>query len=68
MDRKLPSNLPGIRRKHPSAYRDWTPDEDATLVADFASGDTVAALGRLFGRNPNAVRSRLKHLLDPKEA
>jgi len=51
-----------IRRAHPNAYREWTSDDDDELRRAFERGGSVRDLSELFGRQPGAIRSRLRKL------
>lgn len=50
------------RREHPNAYQRWTSEEDETLRVRYSAGEEMAALSRLLGRQPSAIRSRLRKL------
>ncbi|MGD2181888.1 dual OB domain-containing protein [Lusitaniella coriacea] len=56
------SRLEKIRQKYPNAYAPWLPEDDAQLEKRFEQGDSIADLAEHFGRQPNAIRSRLKKL------
>jgi hypothetical protein len=50
------------RKQHPRAYERWTAEEDARLQAAFTKAtDELAAA---FGRQPSAIRARLRKLLE----
>lgn len=51
-----------IRQEYPKAYAKWTEDEDGVLRDKYLQGDTVDELARIFQRQPNALRSRLRKL------
>jgi hypothetical protein len=51
-----------IRKQHPNAYRPWTPEADAALLDAHQAGHSTATLADTFGRQPSAIRSRLRHL------
>ena len=67
---EAPSHLEEARRTHPRAYEKWTDEEDERLRQAWderdASGDTITArvkaIAADFGRQPSAIRSRLKKL------
>ncbi len=51
-----------IRKKHPNAYRPWTPQEDERLRRLHAIGMSIAELAQALGRQTGGIRSRLKTL------
>lgn len=51
-----------IRQEYPKAYERWSPDEDAHLKQQYASGLSLLELAKFFERNKGAIRSRLKKL------
>lgn len=51
-----------IRRKHPNAYRPWTPEEDERLRRFFNIGMNLNELVEALGRQTGGIRSRLKKL------
>lgn len=51
-----------IRVIHPNAYRFWTPSDETRLKDEFAAGRKISELAREFGRQPSAIRSRLRKL------
>ena len=51
-----------LRRSHPNSHKPWLPEDDARLATRFADGATVEELMVEFGRNHNAITSRLGHL------
>jgi len=56
-----------VRLKHANAFAPWSQAEDMELQAEFASGSSIAALARAFGRPSGAIRRRLKKLgIDPR--
>ncbi|MBI2830749.1 MAG: AAA family ATPase [Chloroflexi bacterium] len=48
-----------VREKSPSAYKKWTADEEASLVAGFRSGKSPVMLSEMLGREVGGIRSRL---------
>jgi len=50
------------RRQYPHAYKPWTAEADAALLAAHRAGHDVATLADTFGRQPSAIRSRLTRL------
>jgi ATP-dependent DNA helicase PIF1 len=55
-------SVENIRIKHPSAYKKWTPDEDARLTDGFHAGKSRALLAEMLGREAGGIRSRLRKL------
>ncbi len=56
-----------IRQSHPKAYEPWTSEEDERLRDMLQAGRSVSELATDFGRQPSAIRSRLRKLgLDPQ--
>jgi hypothetical protein len=51
-----------IRRTHPRAYAPWEAGDDARLEERFCERATIEDLAREFGRQPGAIRSRLRKL------
>jgi len=51
-----------IRKKHPSAYKKWTSEEEASLVSGFQHGESIQSLAEKLGRETGSLRSRLKKL------
>jgi hypothetical protein len=57
--------LATMRQTHPNAFKPWRAEEDNQLLARFKKGDKVTALSTMLGRQPGAIRARLKkHLGD----
>jgi len=51
-----------IRAKSPNAFKSWTEDEDATLIAMYTSREKLRIICDTLGRSVNAVAQRLlKH-------
>jgi len=51
-----------IREKHPTAYEKWTKEGEQKLISEYNNGKTIKELSELLGRQPGAIRSRLKKL------
>jgi hypothetical protein len=51
-----------IRRQHPKAYARWTEEEDRSLRGAWEQGKAIGELAEEFGRQPGAIRSRLRKL------
>ncbi len=56
------ARIPGLFDKHPRAYALWTDAEDRHLTMLVEKGLTVTELVHLHGRQPGAIRSRLRKL------
>lgn len=54
--------LDEIRTLYPKAYDPWSPQDEAALAEAFHQGRSVEELAHEFGRQPNAIRSRLRKL------
>jgi ATP-dependent DNA helicase PIF1 len=61
---KLPKGewLAKQRQKYPNAYEPWEEEDDIRLRALFEDDGKISAIARSFGRQPGAIRSRLKKL------
>jgi hypothetical protein len=59
--------LVAIRNKYPNAYKPWTETEEVQLERRFRSGASYEELSQLLGRQPSAIRSRVKKLESEKE-
>lgn len=59
------SSVAHQKEEAPSAYDRWTPETDAELLRLRVEGHGVAHIARALKRQPGAVRSRLRKLLDP---
>ena len=55
-------SLDDIRQAHPKAYEPWTSEEDEHLKEMQRAGRSISEMARNFGRQPGAIRSRLKKL------
>ncbi len=53
---------PKGRRRAANANKPWTRREDALLLAQYAAGQSIAALAQRLGRSPYAIRRRLEKL------
>ena len=51
-----------MRKAFPQAYAPWTPEADERVKVGLARGETVASLAQSLGRQPSAIRSRIKKL------
>jgi len=54
--------LDKIRSTYPQAYTPWTEEADATLTEMYRGEVTVKKISTKLGRQPSAIRARLKHL------
>jgi len=60
-------DLEEIRKSHPKAYEPWTSEEDESLKEMQREGRSVSELASIFGRQPSAIRSRLRKIgFDPR--
>ena len=55
-------DVAGIRERYAQAYAAWSPEDDTHLRERFSQGATVDQLVAEFGRQPGAIRSRLRKL------
>ncbi len=55
-------SLEKIREKHTNAYRAWNPEEEKELKRLFSRGKQMKEMSEKLGRNPGAIRSRLRKL------
>ena len=55
-------SMADIRLRYPNAYRPWTEDDDALLLQLCREGKTTRELSIHFGRQPRAIRSRIKKI------
>ncbi|MET0666975.1 MAG: PIF1 family DEAD/DEAH box helicase [Methyloceanibacter sp.] len=51
-----------LRETHAKAYAPWTEAEEGDLKRRYHAGETVDAIAAQLGREPGAIRSRLKKL------
>ncbi len=51
------------KTKSLAANKKWTADQDARLISGFQSGQSSAQMAELLGRQPAAIRTRLKKLM-----
>lgn len=51
-----------VRERHPNAYKPWSPEDDRELLRLHEGGWNKAELAERFGRQPSAIRSRLRKL------
>ncbi len=51
-----------IREKRANAYRAWSAEEEEDMMDRYRAGDRIADIAALFGRQPGAIRSRLKKI------
>jgi ATP-dependent DNA helicase PIF1 len=54
--------LTKMRVEYPNAYMPWSDDDDEVLRTGFEAGTTQKQLSVEFGRQPSAIRARLKKL------
>lgn len=54
--------LDKTREKHPQAYASWTNELDDRLEVLYSEGKTTKELCKILGRQPGAIRSRIKKL------
>ena len=57
-----PDGFSEIRKQYPNAYKPWPVDDDRELCRLHDQGREVVDLAARFGRQPGAIRSRLRHL------
>jgi hypothetical protein len=55
-------SLQEVRKAFPQAYAPWTPEADVRVRLGLARGETVASLAQALGRQPSAIRSRIRKL------
>jgi hypothetical protein len=60
--RDQPNHITEARRQYPQAYKPWTAEADAALLAAHRAGHDAATLADTFGRQPSTIRSRLTRL------
>ncbi|MDO8504735.1 MAG: AAA family ATPase, partial [Candidatus Liptonbacteria bacterium] len=53
------SYLEKIREKYPNAYRAWSAEEDQDLIRRYMTGEGVAKLTEVFGRQRGSIRARI---------
>ncbi len=51
-----------IKKKYPNAYEPWDQEQDDKLNKLYSEQKTISELASLFGRQPNAIKSRLRKL------
>lgn len=51
-----------LREQYPNAYRPWQTQEDDLLTISWRRGEKTINLAELLGRQPGAIRSRLRKL------
>lgn len=51
-----------LRKRYPRAHRRWTQQEDNQLATLFSEGQSVHDIANTIGRNPSAIRRRMKKL------
>jgi hypothetical protein len=56
------SGMSSTRLQHPNAYTPWTSEEEQLLLSSYSSGMAILALAKRHGRNPGAIRARLRKL------
>ncbi|MEU4191222.1 hypothetical protein AB0E69_04930 [Kribbella sp. NPDC026611] len=60
--RSMTHRIKAARRTHPNAFRQWTPEDEATLVEMFNNGTTKEALVAALGRQEGGIITRLRTL------
>lgn len=50
------------RERYPRAYAPWVPEDDEELTFLFQQKLPTKELAKIFGRNPGAIRARIKKL------
>jgi hypothetical protein len=55
-------SLERIRATHANAYRSWHKEDDAVLTEQYQAGENVQALAQRLGRQPSAIRARLRKI------
>lgn len=55
-------SMADIRLRYPNAYHPWTEDDDALILQLLREGKTTRELSIHFGRQPSAIRSRIRKL------
>ncbi|MDX2176318.1 MAG: hypothetical protein SF028_07585 [Candidatus Sumerlaeia bacterium] len=56
------ARLEQIKAQHPQAYAPWTKDADEELALLHSESRSVGEMAEHFGRQPSAIRSRLRKL------
>ena len=58
------SYIEHVRRQYPRAYRKWEEEEDVRLAREYdqSKSQAIDTLAKVFGRQPGAIRSRLRKL------
>ena len=51
--------LEQIRTKHQNAYKKWTPEEEADVVASYKAGKSIKEIAKNSGRQVGGIRARL---------
>ncbi len=51
-----------IRKKHPRAYEPWSDEEDRLLIKLYNEEPSIAALSKIFQRQPGAITARIRKL------
>lgn len=59
---KKESRFKQMREKHPQAYAPWTNELDDQLEVLYSDGKTTKELCEILGRQPGAIRSRIKKI------
>lgn len=55
-------SLQDMRKAFPQAYAPWTPEADDRIKVGVGRRETVASLALALGRQPSAIRSRIRKL------
>lgn len=61
-DKDKAYSVEAIREKHPQAYARWTTEDDERLEQLFCEGKKNKELAVIFGRDPGAIKARIKKL------
>ena len=63
-DRPKAYTVEHIRREYPRAYEKWTEEEDVRLAREYdqTRSQAIETLAKACGRQPGAIRSRLRKL------
>ena len=62
VEKPVETDLEKRRTEHKNAYRPWTSAEESELKQCFDRGDRVKDMAERLGREPGAIRARIKKL------